>query len=87
MLWVAAMVVLVVALLGLYAGGYYWLGEMSIVSGMHDTVVNGQRVWVEDPPRLYRSYRYRALAILFEPAAWLESHCKRMEVEVSSAIP
>jgi hypothetical protein len=58
--------------LGAYVGGYYWLGEYHEWYGMG--VAGG-------PHGIVRWYKRSWEAVLFQPAAWVESQFRPIEVE------
>jgi hypothetical protein len=74
---ILAVLAIVLALMGAYVGGYFWLGEW----GESNVPYGGAR------PYEYRSYRQRWQAIVFAPAGQLESWMRGIKVEVTSAIP
>jgi hypothetical protein len=69
---ILAVLAIVLVTLGAYAGGYFWLGEYHEWYGMG--VPGG-------PHGIVRVYKRSWQAILFQPAAWLESQLRPIEVE------
>ena len=69
---ILAVLAIVLLLLGTYVGAYFWLGEYYAWTGMG--VPGG-------PHGIVRMYERHWQAVLFQPAAWLESKARHIEVE------
>lgn len=73
--------VLPLLLLGLYVGGYFWLGKFCIVQKISYTG-EVEHLWPEHPGRSFNS---RWLAMLFQPMSRIESYCRGVDFEVLSS--
>ena len=70
-----------------YIGGYLWLGEERRTTSMHDSYENGVRVWIDDGLTIERVYSQSWLARLFQPAGWIESRLRGVQVQVTADEP
>lgn len=71
---IAATVGILVVLIGVYVGGYFWFGKPGqvIVSSKQGDIVHH-----------FRFYRYEIVATAYEPLAWIESIVTGQEVQTS----
>jgi hypothetical protein len=69
---ILATLLVLAALLGAYAGGYYGLSERNVV------------IQPNGPGGLLRLYRFGWLAITYRPAAWIESAVTGQRVEATT---
>ena len=72
---ILAVLAIVLAMLGAYVGGYFWLGQRC--DWLHDGTL-------EFPTRFYS---HRWMAIVFEPAARIESQLTGIETITDHDVP
>jgi hypothetical protein len=72
---ILAMFAIVVALLGLYVGGYFWLGKRKLYVVLTEEV----------PPRTLREFPAKWLAVAYQPMAKVESWVAGSDVSAVEA--